>query len=988
MSRTLPAVLLFAVTAALVAQTSPVPTLAMLADLNSTPSGTSSTPLAQAANRHGDTGDRHQFVRLGSLLVVAAEHEAYGQELWVTDGAAHSWPNGSTALLRDLRPGPVGSNPANLWVHGGYLWFTADDGTTGTQIYRSDGTTAGTVRINGVSPALSQGGGEFAPLDAQRFFYNGRPRTGGNPTLYLYDQGSEIAQTTQANYCNPMGCTPVPGGIVFRNHRTSQLHFADGTQVLNLSTGSGPVGPDKFVRLGNRVVFTARDNPNTTGLELWVTDGTAGGTLALADLRPGTLAGTDLDVACVHQGVLYCRGYDALAGSGTQQLWRTDGTPTGTWQVTSALTLSLAGISGMASDGTTLLIGTTGQGIFRSDGTLAGTSLLTASRAVSYLDHAAGRFWWQQAFAGTGSNYDALCWSDGTPAGTGVVSAPTAGSNGLRASYGMVEIAPGTVLLAGDDGVRGVELWRSDGSLAGTQLVADLHGRSWTASSWPQWFSELAPGRVVFRAYEPVHGHELWSSDGTPSGTALLADLEPGADSSNPMYCAALDGVVLFAAYTANHGRELWRTDGTVGGTSLVLDLEPGQTGSNPEYLTRVGNVVYFQAGDSQHGNELWVTDGTPAGTRLVVDVPGDSLRPTGFCELGDTGICYFRGTLAGDTELWRTDGTSLGTYRLLELWPAGSSFPEHLTKFGNLLLFEADDGVHGRELWRTDGTPAGTFLIEDLYPGAASSSPSDFVVDDFGHAAFLATHPSWGREIWQSDGTALGTSLAIDLVAGSGDMNPEALTWLGNRHLAFTASVSGFGREPWVSRDGLPHLTARLADVYPGSTSSMAAGNSAWFDSPRRFTDSLGRVYLTADDGVHGYELWTITQGAWSKAQGSSCSTGGWRPRLAVTPPVLGQMWRLEGRSVPANSFVAVGMSLPPLVPNQLSGGCRWHLNGLTFWPLPWFHTASTGWTQFVNLPNDPNLLGLRAALQSLHTLTGSAIDAYSNGVWVEAGN
>jgi hypothetical protein len=49
---------------------------------------------------------------------------------------------GTTRLVRDIRPGTSGSGPADLFVHGGLLWFTADDGTTGTQLDRSDGTTA------------------------------------------------------------------------------------------------------------------------------------------------------------------------------------------------------------------------------------------------------------------------------------------------------------------------------------------------------------------------------------------------------------------------------------------------------------------------------------------------------------------------------------------------------------------------------------------------------------------------------------------------------------------------------------------------------------------------------------------------------------------------------------------------------------------------------------------------------------------------------
>ncbi|MBL8753100.1 MAG: hypothetical protein JNK15_07340 [Planctomycetes bacterium] len=971
-------VLSFAAT--VVAQTSPPPTLSLLADLNVTNAGTSSSPGSAAADLHTGAGDRVPFVRFGAEAVFVADNEDTGRELWITDGAAGSWPSGTTRLLRDIRPGTASSNVANLWVHAGYVWFTADDGISGTQLYRSDGTTAGTVNVSGTAPGSAQVGGEFAPLDAQRFFFRSQPVAGGNYNLYLYDQGVVTPQTTAANWCNPFGCTPLPGGIVFRNQRTSQLNFADGTQVTNLSSATGPVAPDKFVRVGSRVLFVARNNPNTTGLELWATSGTVAGTMPLGDLRPGTLSGTNLDVVCVHQGVLYFKGYDALAGSATEQLWRSDGTVAGTWQVSSSTTTPLAGITAMETNGTTLLIGTANLGIFASNGTLAGTSLLMPCRSVSSLNFTAGRFWWQQSQDPLPGFDDALCFSDGTIAGTGSVIAPL-GSGALRTATAMVEIAPNTVLLAGDDGLRGTEVWRSDGTLANTQLVADLHGRTWTKASDPSGFAEFAPGRLVFSARDEAHGTELWTTDGTPAGTTMVVDLVPGTDPSTPLYAAALDGFAVFAAYTPTHGRELWRTDGTPGGTSLVLDIWPGATGSGPQYMTRVGDIVYFRADDGVHGAELWVTDGTAVGTHQVADVVGGELLPHSFCELGQSGIVLFNGNLAGDRELWRSDGTALGTYRLVDL-SATSSDPYHLVQLGDSILFSADDGVSGYELWRTDGSVAGTYLVEDLYPGAPSSMPSDFAVRD-GGVSFVALNPTYGRELWSTDGTALGTSLAIDLVPGTGSMDPQHLVFMGNRHLYFTAQQTGFGREPWVVRDGSPFLTDRIADVRPGSSGSIPSGGAL---GQRTFTDSLGRMFLAADDGRFGAELWTITQGAWSKAQGRPCGTG-MLPRLTATPPVLGQMWILKGSGVTPGTYVTIGLNWPATVATNLGGGCHLHLNAVTLWLFPWFQSSGSQWTQFVNLPSDPWLAGLRFSLQSLHTASGTSFDGFSNGVWIEAG-
>jgi ELWxxDGT repeat protein len=80
----------------------------------------------------------------------------------------------------------------------------------------------------------------------------------------------------------------------------------------------------------------------------------------------------------------------------------------------------------------------------------------------------------------------------------------------------------------------------------------------------------------------------------------------------NRLFFTATDGV---------HGRELWRSDGTGAGTALVYDATPGPNGSGPSDLTDVGGKVFFTAHDGVHGRELWKSDGTRTGTMLVKDI-------------------------------------------------------------------------------------------------------------------------------------------------------------------------------------------------------------------------------------------------------------------------------------------------------------------------------------------------------------------------------
>src|SRR5207237_116116 len=158
----------------------------------------------------------------------------------------------------------------------------------------------------------------------------------------------------------------------------------------------------------------------------------------------------------------------------------------------------------------------------------------------------------------------------------------------------------------------------------------------------------VAGGKAFFRANDGIAGTELWASDGTSAGTALVFDINPGITASLPNELVALGSIVLFVADTGNvtpqTGVELWRSDGTA-----------------------AGNLLFCSANNGTSGPELWKSDGTPSGTVQVAEI-----RPGPFG--------------SGPQDL-----TSLGN---------------------GLVLFRADDGVHGPELWKSDGTAPGTVLV------------------------------------------------------------------------------------------------------------------------------------------------------------------------------------------------------------------------------------------------------------------------------------
>ncbi len=186
--------------------------------------------------------------------------------------------------------------------------------------------------------------------------------------------------------------------------------------------------------------------------------------------------------------------------------------------------------------------------------------------------------------------------------------------------------------------------------------------------------------RAILTNRDDEHGMELWYYEpGTP-GIQLLADLCPGAESSDPGYFQNWKKWVVFRAKTLEHGTELWCTDGTAEGTRKLMDINPGPANSDPYGFVDAGDYLFFRAHDSEHGHELWMTDGTPEGTRLAADI-------------------------------WKGPE---------------SSDPYNIVANGGSLYFSARDDVHGEELWmlRIDDPANTAHLLGDLWPGPTGSEP------------------------------------------------------------------------------------------------------------------------------------------------------------------------------------------------------------------------------------------------------------------------
>ncbi|MGB0787885.1 MAG: ELWxxDGT repeat protein, partial [Candidatus Poseidoniaceae archaeon] len=150
-------------------------------------------------------------------------------------------------------------------------------------------------------------------------------------------------------------------------------------------------------------------------------------------------------------------------------------------------------------------------------------------------------------------------------------------------------------------------------------MVKDINtGTQSSGNSNPSDFTVVG-NTLYFTAFDG-NTVELWKSDGTTAGTMMVKDINPVGQSTSLDHLTAVGNTLFFQADDGVNGKALWKSDGTASGTVMVHDIHPGSDDTLDE-LTAVGNILYFRCNDGINGLELWKSDGTSSGTVMVKDI-------------------------------------------------------------------------------------------------------------------------------------------------------------------------------------------------------------------------------------------------------------------------------------------------------------------------------------------------------------------------------
>ena len=634
-------------------------------------------------------------------------------------------------VVKNINPGSYSRNLYNITNVNGNLFFTVFNGTDQV-LWKSDGTTAGTMQLKNINP--------------------------GGRNIYLYKHFVNANGTLLFSF--------------YDDAHGYEIWKSDGTEtgtviVKEINTGAYSSQVANITYIGNDIsFFEATDGKK--GLELWKTDGTAAGTVLVKNINT-TTSGSSNPYALTPTPDSTKLMFVATDPQYGTELRITDGTEAGTHVVSDLLkgqfssspwlltnfkneTWFFANILD-TSNHTTSDITTTAK-LCKTDGTKAGTKILSLPvleyflKTIGYVSatEASSNLLYLLLYNNFTGEYE-LWRTDGTDAGTHAIKTNMPGYYSI-----LLKAVDDKLFFSCYDPTYGNELFVTDGSVSGTGLVKDITPGQNSSSLFD--FTSFK-GKLYFTA-DYGYGSFLWSSDGTKAGTKQVTPALAVAGS----LAETKDKLFFSAINTVGKGTELYATNGAK--AYLVKDIYHGPGSSSIFSLTAGDDVVYFFANDGKNGTELWVSNGTNPRTHIVKDV----LAGISFFTVNMTTVhnqLYF---MLNDV-FWQSDGTNNGTHEVNDANLANTTLLTYFKAFGNKLSFVANEATTGTELYvgNTEtstaiaGNSADTSSVSKIstafslsvYPNPAKASATAVIKGNFKNSTITITDIS-GKLMWQNN--------------------------------------------------------------------------------------------------------------------------------------------------------------------------------------------------------------------------------------------
>lgn len=469
-------------------------------------------------------------------------------------------------LVKDVNPGKSGSNIYDMSAGSGRLFFSATDDINGRQIWTSDGTTAGTLKMTS--------------FDEKKYDikFSSSYLTVNN--IYFF----HVLRYSDSEY---------------------ELWRSDGTvsgtfKLIDLPDYLDP--RFKSAGAGGLYYFVPWSDPNY-GRELWVSDGSISGTKMLKDINPGTGSSSPHNLTQVNNTLFFLSGND---------LWKSDGTESGTMLVANFEESSTKDMRSITNVNGIIYLGYLNNGdyeLWKHDSVSGQTVIVKnfdglSSNADSYA--AVGDMLYFSA-KGSGADSFGLWKSDGSPGGTMLVK--DFGSN-ISDAIDQLTNVNGILFFKAKDAADnyGSELWKSDGTSTGTLMVKDI-----TVGSYGSTFSQFtAVGDTLFFINKKTnYVKDQWISDGTEEGTINMDmgvdNLKSPASFNGQLYLYANDRT------TDAYGTELYRytPSGNLPDATSVVTIKSDLsfTLSEAIYNSLTGDILLWAAFEffgEQNGKLLW----------------------------------------------------------------------------------------------------------------------------------------------------------------------------------------------------------------------------------------------------------------------------------------------------------------------------------------------------------------------------------------------